>query len=187
GGNMAKAIIGGLISQGYPKTNIFVSEPIEAVLTQLSSTLGVHTSTDNNNAVLFKTPNSTSSKPADVVILSVKPQVLKVVAEGLTAAVQSAKPVIITIAAGVRVDDLARWLCADPVTHAPVSGAVKPAIVRVMPNTPALVSEGASGLWAPENVPQKQLDLAFSIVNAFSKKAFWLDKESLLDVVTGVS
>ncbi|KAJ3416624.1 hypothetical protein HDV05_000906 [Chytridiales sp. JEL 0842] len=180
---MAKAIIGGLIASGYPATNIYVSEPIAELGAKLNATYGVHTTTDNNTALSF----SSASQPADVVIVAVKPQVLKGVAEGIAASAQKYKPLFITIVAGIRVADLARWLSSDPTTHALLPGAKDPSIVRVMPNTPALVQEGASGLWAPEGVTDQQKTLAGEIMNAFSKKAFWLEKEFLLDVVTGVS
>jgi pyrroline-5-carboxylate reductase len=185
GGNMAKAIIGGLISTGYPATNIYVSEPIQEVCDKLKTTYGVHVTTDNNTALSFA--NHPSNSPADVVVIAVKPQVLKGVAEGIAVASQKFKPLFITIVAGIRVADFARWLSSDPATHALLPGAQDPSIVRVMPNTPALVQEGATGLWAPESVTAQQKELAFEILSSFSKKAFWLETEYLLDVVTGVS
>ena len=179
---MAKAIIGGLLSNGFPASNIYVAEPYAPVLDTLRTTYpGIRTSTTNTDAILFT--SHPSGKPADVVLLAVKPQVMKTVAEGLSEATLSARPVVITIAAGIRVADLARWLCSSS-----TKSVIPAAIVRVMPNTPALVSEGASGLWADHaTTTPEQRDLAFQVVNVFSKRAYWLEKESLLDVVTGIS
>ncbi|KAJ3114430.1 hypothetical protein HDU96_002100 [Phlyctochytrium bullatum] len=182
GGNMASAMIGGMIAKGFKAKNIFVSEPVAELGTKLKDKYGVHVGSVNTDAVNFKTSASTSptSTPAHIVILAVKPQVLKVVAEGIAGAVKEARPLIISIAAGIRVGDLARWL-------SPSEESAPPSIVRVMPNTPALVLEGASGLWAGPNVSPAQKDLALSVVSAFSAKSYWLDEERLLDVVTGVS
>ncbi|KAI9343472.1 pyrroline-5-carboxylate reductase dimerization-domain-containing protein [Zopfochytrium polystomum] len=184
GGNMAKAIIGGLFAVGFPAANIAVSEPFPPAIEALKTAYPASFITsDNNAAITF----GGAAQPADLILFAVKPQVIKSVAEGVSVAVQKHKPVVITIAAGIRVADLARWLSADPVTHAPLPGASAPAIVRVMPNTPALVSEGASGLWADASLDGAKKDLAFSVVNAFSQRAYWVEKEGLLDVVTGVS
>ncbi|KAI8837341.1 pyrroline-5-carboxylate reductase dimerization-domain-containing protein [Chytridium lagenaria] len=168
GGNMAGSMIGGMIAKGFSASNIFVSEPVSELGSKLKDKYGVNVTNDNNAALHFTT--SSSSSHADVVVLAVKPQVLKVVSEGISESVQKLKPLVISIAAGIRVDDLARWLSASPSTHEPLPGAVRPSIVRVMPNTPALVLEGASGLWAGSE-----------------REGFLVEKESLLDVVTGVS
>ncbi|KAJ3219819.1 hypothetical protein HDU67_009007 [Dinochytrium kinnereticum] len=182
---MAGSMIGGMIAKGFPPTNIFVSEPVSELGSKLATKYGVHVTNTNTDAISFK--GHPSGTPATVVVLAVKPQVLKLVAEGISSAVQAHKPLVISIAAGIRVDDLARWLQSDPVSHELISGAVRPSIVRVMPNTPALVLEGASGLWAGSEVSQVQRDLATVLMASFSAKAFWVEKESLLDVVTGVS
>ncbi|KAJ3227714.1 hypothetical protein HDU81_006534 [Chytriomyces hyalinus] len=170
GGQMARAMIGGLVSAGHPVSNLFVAEPFQGSLDACQQLFpGIHTHTDNNAAVEFH------GKGAHVLVLAVKPQVIKSVAEGLSSAVATHAPVVVSIAAGVRCVDLARWLGKNP------------ALVRVMPNTPALVAEGASGLFAEPHVTQAQKDLAFAVCASFSKMAYWVDKEMLLDVVTGVS
>ncbi|KAJ3119252.1 hypothetical protein HK100_000399 [Physocladia obscura] len=165
---MAKAMIAGLLAAGHPAGNITVTEPQETTLALLRTGFpGVRTSTDNAAAIFG----------SHVIVLATKPQVLKAVAEALVAPLKTEStnnPLILSIAAGIRVADLARWL--DYKT-----------IVRVMPNTPALVSEGASGLYASQSVSEKQKDLAFAVCASFSKLAYWLDKEQLLDVVTGTS
>ncbi|KAJ3402979.1 hypothetical protein HDU80_004582 [Chytriomyces hyalinus] len=170
GGQMARAMIGGLVSAGHPVANLFVAEPFQGSLDACQQLFpGIHTHTDNNAAVAFH------GQGAHVLVLAVKPQVIKGVAEGLSAAVATHAPVVVSIAAGVRCVDLARWIGKSP------------ALVRVMPNTPALVAEGASGLFAEPHVTQVQKDLAFAVCASFSKMAYWVDKEMLLDVVTGVS
>ncbi|KAJ3113582.1 hypothetical protein HK100_001937 [Physocladia obscura] len=103
---------------------------------------------------------------------------LKAVAEAIAAPLKAesanSNPLVVSIAAGIRIGDLSRWLGYNT-------------IVRIMPNTPALVSEGASGIYASPSVSEKQKDLAFAMCASFSKLAYWLDKEQLLDVVTGTS
>ncbi|KAJ3055792.1 hypothetical protein HK097_009175 [Rhizophlyctis rosea] len=168
GGNMASAIIGGLVAQGYPASNIIVSEPYAAAREALTSKFNVHTTEDNAAAM--------AAGPADVVIIAVKPQVMKDVAAGIAAAVQQHKPLVITIAAGIRGSDLANWLGGNGV-----------AVVRVMPNTPALVGEGATGMFAAASVTDAQKDLAASILGAVSKATSWVEKEELIDVVTALS
>lgn len=183
GGNMASAIIGGLLANGYPATNIIVSEPMEAARVKLSSAFGVHTTTNNADAVAF---TEGSKGAADLVMLAVKPQIMKDVAHSIAEPVQTHKPVVVTIAAGIVLTDLAKWLSEDQ-QGCRLSGAQSPALVRVMPNTPALVSEGATGLFATTEVSEEQRSLAFNILGAVSKSAYWVDREELLDVVTGLS
>ncbi|KND03254.1 pyrroline-5-carboxylate reductase [Spizellomyces punctatus DAOM BR117] len=186
GGNMANAIIGGLLANGYPPTNIIVSEPFEASREKLQSTFGVLTTTDNAAAVAFSQDPKNVTTPADLVMLAVKPQIMRDVAQGIAHAVQKHKPVVVTIAAGITLKDLAKWLSSDAQGN-DISGARSPALVRVMPNTPALVLEGATGLFASSEVTEEQKTLAFNVLGAVSKSAFWVEREELLDVVTGLS
>ncbi|KAJ3005440.1 UNVERIFIED_CONTAM: hypothetical protein HDU68_004618 [Siphonaria sp. JEL0065] len=177
GGQMARAMIGGLVASGHSASNIYVAEPFQAALDSVAASFpGVHVSTNNNDAVSF------NGEGSNVLVLAVKPQVLKGVAEGISGALEEHAPVVVSIAAGIRLADLSRWLSAS---FKPESK--RPSIVRVMPNTPALVNEGASGLYAGETVSELQKDLAFSVCGSFSKMAYWVEKEVLLDVVTGVS
>ncbi|KAI9100493.1 pyrroline-5-carboxylate reductase dimerization-domain-containing protein [Phlyctochytrium arcticum] len=174
GGNMASAIIGGLIAAGHPASNIYVSEPYEPTREKVTASFkGIHLTTSNSDAVAFA---GQDGKSADLVMLSVKPQVMKDVAAGISKDVLTHKPVVVTIAAGILLKDLQRWI-----------GGEGAALVRVMPNTPALVSEGAAGLFAPQGVSDEQKKLAFAVLAAVSKEAYWVDKEDLLEVVTGVS
>lgn len=162
-GNMARAIIGGLINNGYPAAKIWATEPSMANLADLEMQ-GINTSSDNAEAV----------KQADVVVLAVKPQILHQVCTDIEDAVQSQQPLIISIAAGIVSDDIDHWL------------GTSNAIVRCMPNTPALVQTGASGLYANTYVNDEQREQAEEILSAVGI-ALWVDEESQLDAVTAVS
>ncbi|KAI1364149.1 pyrroline-5-carboxylate reductase [Xylaria arbuscula] len=170
GGNMAAAIIGGLSAKGIDKQNICVSEPWEVNRNKMSD-IGVRTTQSNVEA----------SQDADLLVIAVKPQVTKAVCQELAGAwaQRSSTPLIISIAAGITLASMREWLkLAD--------GRV-PHIVRVMPNTPALVGEGASGLYADESVSSAEKELAAALLSSVSQTAEWVDREELIDVVTGVS
>ncbi|TPX62637.1 pyrroline-5-carboxylate reductase [Powellomyces hirtus] len=187
GGNMGAAIIGGLLANGYPPTNITVSEPNEASRTNLEKQFGVLTTADNNAAVAYTTGNSDGKgQGAHLVMLAVKPQIMRDVARGIAQAVQKHKPVVVTIAAGIMLKDLATWLSTGA-DGSQLPGATAPSLVRVMPNTPSLVLEGAAGLYATNEVSEDQKTLAYNVLSAVSKCAYWVDREELLDVVTAVS
>jgi pyrroline-5-carboxylate reductase len=118
--------------------------------------------------------NQAVAAQADILVLAVKPQVLGEVAAALASAVQKKKPLVVSIAAGVRLEDLDRWL-----------GGGLP-IVRAMPNTAALIGSGASGLYANERVSEAMRNQAESILRAVGVTV-WLADESLMDVVTALS
>ncbi|WP_299181207.1 pyrroline-5-carboxylate reductase [uncultured Neptuniibacter sp.] len=162
-GNMARAVIGGLISNGYPAEKIWASEPDATRLDDLKSQ-GLQITSDNNTAV----------QAADVVILAVKPQVLKQVSEAMVSAVQTSRPLIVSVAAGIMTTSLDQWLGGQT------------AIVRCMPNTPALVQTGASGLYANQQVSTEQRNQAETVLQA-TGITLWVDTESQLDAVTAVS
>ncbi len=165
GGNMARSLIGGLLATGWPAARIHVAEPAaaqHALLHQLDSGLQVG---DDNPA---------AAAAAEVVVLAVKPQVLPGVARELAAVVQPRQPLCLSIAAGVRVADLERWL-----------GGAAP-VVRAMPNTPALVQSGATGLYANPRVSEAQRARAESLLRAVGLTV-WVDDEALLDAVTALS
>ncbi|KAI2604046.1 pyrroline-5-carboxylate reductase [Hypoxylon fragiforme] len=170
GGNMAGAIIGGLVAKGNEKQNIFVSEPWDQNREKMAA-LGVRTT--ESNAV--------ASSDADLLVLAVKPQVTKGVAQELGAAwaKNTSLPLIVSIVAGITLESLKEWFA--------LPDGRTPHIVRVMPNTPALLGEGASGLFASGDVSQAEKDLAASLLASVSKVTEWLDKEELIDVVTGIS
>lgn len=164
GGNMARSLISGLIADGYGADRIWVSEPAEAKRAELHGHFSIHTTESNAEA----------AAAANVLVLAVKPQVLKDVAQELAAAVQARKPLVISIAAGIREQDLQRWL----------GGGV--AIVRTMPNTPALVQSGAAALYANAAVSGEERNLAESILRAVGLTV-WVEDEALMDAVTALS
>jgi len=164
GGNMAASIIGGLIADGFPADNIRVAEPVDEARGRLAAQFGVHTDTDN----------SVVASQSEVVVLAVKPQLMQVVTQGLAGAVQGNKPLVVSIAAGIRSRDLENWLGGDV------------ALVRSMPNTPALVQSGATGLFANPQVSDIQKQRAESILRAVGI-TLWLEDEALLDAVTALS
>jgi len=164
GGNMATSLIGGLIADGCEPGRLRISEPDAQRLNVLQERFGVQTTTDNADA----------SASADVVVLAVKPQTLPAVAMEISSAVQSRQPLVISIAAGIRTDAINRWLGGDV------------ALVRGMPNTPALVQSGATGLFATPTVSSAQRELAESILRAVGL-TLWVDSEDLLDAVTAIS
>ena len=132
GGNMARSLIGGLIDNGYPAQSICASDISASTLDSLSADFGIDTRPENGTAVAS----------ADVAVLAVKPQQMREVCAGLGDSLARNNALLISIAAGIRADAIDRWL----------GGGV--AIVRCMPNTPALVKCGASGLFATKNTPQ---------------------------------
>jgi pyrroline-5-carboxylate reductase len=164
GGNIARSLIGGLINTGISKEQIVVSEPNSDLRAQLASDFGIAVHESNEAA----------AENADVVVLAVKPQVMKTVCANLREAVQSAKPLIVSIAAGIRIDQLDAWL----------GGNV--AVVRCMPNTPALIGAGASGLCANARVTREQRERAKNILDATGISR-WIDDEKLMDTVTALS
>ncbi|KAK8136583.1 pyrroline-5-carboxylate reductase [Apiospora sp. TS-2023a] len=160
GGNMCAAIVGGLLAKDImPKDRITVSEPWE-VNRQKMADLGVQTTTSNTDA----------AQAADLLVLAVKPQVAKAVCQELAAAWAARKELP---------------LIPVRLVHRP--GRPCPHVVRVMPNTPALLGEGASGLFAGAGVSAAEKDLVTAMLESFSKATEWVDKEELIDVVTGLS
>lgn len=170
GGNMASAIITGLVGQGANKQNITVSEPWD-VNREKIATIGVRTTTSNVEA----------GKEADLVVIAVKPQVAKGVCKELGEAwsQRATLPVVVSIAAGITLGSLEKWLRTS-------DGRTPPA-VRVMPNTPALVNEGASGAFASKGVTDNERALVDALLGSVSKTTEWLKDEKLLDVVTSLS
>ena len=164
GGNMATSLIGGLVAQGTPADTIWVTDTIEEKLAELHQRYGVGITGDNSEAV----------SRADSVVLAVKPQHMSGVTRGLAAAAAERRPLLISIAAGVPVGHLQRWLDYDA------------AIVRCMPNTPALVGEGATALYANPEVTAEQRSRADRVLSAVGL-TLWVEDEGLLDAVTAVS
>jgi len=162
GGNMAAAIIGGLVGQGRPPSMLQAVDVLPEARSRLAQQFGIRTSSD---------PAAAASS-ADCIVLAVKPQQMREVAAALAPTLK--KQLVISIAAGIRGSDLARWLGG----HA--------AIVRAMPNTPALVAAGITGLHALPGVSDRQRSDAEAVLSAVGS-TFWVNEESALDAVTAVS
>jgi pyrroline-5-carboxylate reductase len=164
GGNMAAALIGGLTKKGLAPDRIVVADPSREQLDRLIRDYGIAAAADNVSAV----------DGAEVVILAVKPQLLRAVAHGLKDGLNQSKPLVISIAAGIPHAALTRWF-----------GAQVP-VVRTMPNRPALNGFGATGLFAPLSVGAAHRALAEAIMAAVSATV-WVEHESQMDTVTALS
>lgn len=164
GGNMAAALIAGLAGTLTGGENIHVIDPNPDALARLHAQHGVTTAESIGDAVAL----------ADVIVLAVKPQQMREVAAALLPRLGAAKPLILSIAAGIRGCDLARWL-----------GGYN-AIVRSMPNTPALIGKGITGMVAMAGVSAPQKMAADDIMKAVGATV-WLDDEAQIDPVTAVS
>ncbi|KAI8372062.1 pyrroline-5-carboxylate reductase [Choanephora cucurbitarum] len=169
GGNMAEAILCGLQSSGHPSSRLRYSEPLEERRHYMQERYPKMVGSDNNKDTV---------QGADVVVLAVKPQVLRsVVAELGQTLSDRPDTLIVSIAAGITTKDIYKWL---KVSH-PVS------IVRCMPNTPALIGEGAVGLFATDHVNDNQKELTQDIMKSIAKQVSWVQEEALIDTVTGIS
>ncbi len=164
GGNMTRALVGGLLRDGWNPSSITVTAPSEGTRAALQRDFGVATTADNTAA----------AAAAQVVVLSVKPQIMAQVARALAPALQATRPLVISVAAGIRAADLSAWI-----------GAGVP-LVRAMPNRPALVVAGATGLYADAAVDAAGRKLA-SRVLAGTGLVVWVPQESDLELVTALS
>jgi pyrroline-5-carboxylate reductase len=163
-GNMARSLMGGLLKQGYPAENLACSDPVEGSLEAVAALGDVTTSTSNADII----------EHADIVILAVKPQVMKDVLTPLQDILIAKKPLLVSIAAGIACDSLQEWAGEDV------------PIVRCMPNTPALLQVGATGLYATNKVSAEQQKMAEVILSAVGI-VVWVAEEAELDAVTAVS
>ncbi|HTV96389.1 MAG TPA: pyrroline-5-carboxylate reductase [Steroidobacteraceae bacterium] len=164
GGNMAAALIGGLTRRGLPSEHIVVADPESERLDQLVRAYGVGRAADNASA----------AAGAEVLVLAVKPQQMRPVCLALRPHLGRGAPLVISVAAGIPHAALARWF----------AGHV--AVVRTMPNRPALNGFGATGLYAPPSVGAAHRALAESIMAAVSATV-WVEHESQMDTVTALS
>jgi pyrroline-5-carboxylate reductase len=164
GGNMGRALAGGLIRRGTPAGAIRVGEPEPAARGALERELGCLVTADNAACV----------RGADAVVLAVKPQLAKAVASALAPALRAERSLVISIMAGIRIRSLESWCGTGPV------------FVRAMPNRPALVAAGATGLYAEDRVARASRALAEQVMGAVGAVA-WLKSEDDLDVVTALS
>ncbi len=164
GGNMARSLIGGLIARGTAAADIRVSEPVETLRDALAHDFGVCVGSDNAGA----------ASGAGLWLLAVKPQVMRAVCEALAPLAQAERPLVVSIAAGITAAQLLRWLGGDV------------AVVRAMPNTPALLGAGVTGLFGSTEVDASGRERAVNLL-ASAGKTVWIDDEARMDAVTAVS
>ncbi len=162
-GNMSYALISGLINNGYSNKKIKASDANTELLSQRSSEFNLEVFTDNSELAIN----------CDVVVLAVKPQVLSTVCRDIKNFIKH-KPLVLSIAAGVKSIDINRWLGG------------KASIVRAMPNTPALLGKGVTGIYANDKVSEKQKSIGEEILNSVGS-CLWVENEVLLDAVTSLS
>ena len=163
-GNMASALIGGLIADGTAKDSIIASDPNTDQRSHLHDSYGICTVDNNAEAI----------SDADVVVLAVKPQLLQQVCNELSSHLKDKHCLIVSIAAGIHCSTMSKWLNSDL------------PIVRCMPNTPAMLQVGATGLYATDNVSNEQRDQAERILRAVGI-TLWVNEEADIDSVTAVS
>jgi pyrroline-5-carboxylate reductase len=163
-GNMSRSLIGGLIANGVKTERLLATDPDAEQRQSMAKQFGITTLANNEEAI----------KEADVIVLAVKPQVMHQVVSGLANAVKGSSMMLISIAAGVRLNSLAEWL-GDPA-----------AVIRVMPNTPALIQAGAAALFANEHTTESQKNTAEAMMRSVGT-AIWLESEDLMDTVTALS
>lgn len=161
---MSRSLVGGLISNGVNTERLLATDPDADQRQNMTQQFGITTMANNEEAVAN----------ADVIVLAVKPQAIHEVVSELVSAVKGSSKMFISIAAGVRLQTLAEWL-EDPI-----------AVIRVMPNTPALIQAGAAALFANEHTTESQKNTAEAMMRSVGT-AIWLETEDLMDTVTALS
>jgi len=165
GGNMGQALVTGLLDSGWNADNFAIVDNDQAITSKLNEKFShCHVYSQSEAALNL----------ADVIVLAVKPQAMQMACEQIATQCQVKRPLIISIAAGILINSIDTWL-----------GGELP-IIRCMPNTPALVQAGVTGLFANAEVSAEQRELAYEILNSVGT-ALWIENESLLDAVTAVS
>ena len=164
GGNMARSLVGGLIKSGIAPESMIVSDPDDSIRRALAEDFSIQTCADNTDA----------ARVADILVLAVKPQVMRCAVEDIAESLLQRQPLVVSIAAGIPIASIESW-AGSPL-----------ALIRVMPNTPALTGNGASGMYANHRVSKSQRVQAQKIMEAIGI-AVWVDEESLIDTVTAVS
>lgn len=165
GGNMARAIAGGLLRGGMHATDLLIAEPSVDQGDRLRKEF---------YGTLISDDNAKVAAEVDILLFAVKPQILRDVCLPLADVVQERKPLIMSIAAGPRIDDIESWLGGDL------------CVVRVMPNQPALIDQGVSALISNSKATAHQRSQAEKIMSAVGQ-VVWLQQEALIDAVTAVS
>lgn len=163
-GNMGSCLLGGLIKNGHPADKIWASDADAAKLALLAQALKIHTTSNNLEA----------AQQADIIIFAVKPQLFADITKNLARVVQEKHPLILSVAAGIRIASMNEWLGG------------KNAIVRTMPNTPALIGRGATALFANDLVSREQRQEAETIMRSLGL-VVWLETENQMDAVTALS
>ena len=164
GGNMGRALIGGMLRRGTRPEHISIGESSEPARSALAGDYGITATADNAAAI----------ERAAIIVVAVKPQVVGTVIGPLQPSIQRSRPLVISIAAGIRVEALQSW-CGPGI-----------AVVRAMPNRPALVGAGATGLFAPPGIDKEQRETAERVMQAVGE-VVWVGTEDDLDVVTALS
>jgi pyrroline-5-carboxylate reductase len=164
GGNMARALIGGLIGRGTPASQLSVGEPVPEARESLVRDFKVRVSADNRAAI----------DGCDLVIVAVKPQEAGAVLKALAPQLQATRTVLVSVAAGIQIASLSGWV-----------GATVP-VIRTMPNRPALIGAGVTGMFAAPAVTTEQRRLAEQTLQA-AGQTVWVVRESDLDIVTALS
>lgn len=161
-GNMASSLIGGLLAKGLAAAQIRASDPGADTRAKVTAEHGIEAFADNAQAI----------QDADVIVIAVKPQVMKAVCENLRPHLKPHQ-LLVSIAAGITCASLLKWLGDQP-------------LVRCMPNTPALLGKGVSGLFATADVTPEQRQQTQELLSAVGI-VFWVDTEAQIDAVTAVS
>ena len=164
GGNMATSLVGGMLARGHEPANLVVADPDAAQRARLERDYHIATAADA----------ATALAGVQTIVLAVKPQQMAAVARGLAAPLAGLRPLVISVAAGIRLQDLARWL-----------GPEVP-LVRTMPNRPALMGAGITVLYAAPGVDAASRATAEGILAACGPTV-WVPDEAQMDVVTAVS
>ncbi|MBL1142146.1 MAG: pyrroline-5-carboxylate reductase [Proteobacteria bacterium] len=163
-GNMSRSLIGGLIANGVKQEKLIATDMDSEQRDAIAKQFNIATMADNNEAV----------DKADVILIAVKPQVMHSVINEIADSVKDTSKLIISIAAGVRLESISGWLGNTA------------AVVRVMPNTPALIQAGAAALYANEHTSETQKNIAEAMMRSVGS-AIWLDSEEQMDAVTALS
>lgn len=165
GGQMARALVGGWLARGAPPEQIAIADPVASQREWLSRRF---------QRIALHSDNLQAAQQADVWFMAVKPQQLADVAQALAPLAAQRRPVVISIAAGISGADLSRWLGGSA------------AVVRAMPNRPALIGAGVTGLYADGSVADSARHLSEQLLEAVGS-VVWVDRESDIDLVTAVS
>jgi pyrroline-5-carboxylate reductase len=163
-GNMSRSLIGGLIANGIKPEQLLAADPDNDQRDSIAKQFEISALANNNDAIA----------KADVILLAVKPQVMHSVVGGIANTIKGTSKLIISIAAGVTLDSISEWL-GEP-----------SAVIRVMPNTPALIQAGAAALFANEHTSETQKNTAEAMIRSVGT-AIWLNTEEQMDAVTALS